>query len=333
MRERSKIKFGIFLFSSFIFSNVLFAQVTDNEKKLRELELDSTLGWKINGVAIISFSQSSFNNWAAGGQNSISGNTIISLYAGYKTAKTSWDNTLDIGYGVVKQGTMSKWIKSDDKIDFTSKYGRKVSDKWFYAGLVNFKTQFSPGYNYPNDSVKISNFLAPAYVLAAIGFDFKPSNGISAFIAPLTSRTIYVGDQKLADAGTAGLTPTEVDVKGNIISHAAMIKNEFGGYLKLVYRKEDIVKNVNIMTKVDFFSNYLKNPQNLVVNWEALIAMKVNKILTVTFATNLIYDDAIKIPTGKDASGTMHYIGPRTQFKEVLGVGLSYKFTKGRKNK
>ena len=55
--------------------------------------------------------------------------------------------------------------KNDDKIDFTSKYGYKTSKNWNIASLVNFKSQFTKGYNYPNDSTVISNFLAPAYIL------------------------------------------------------------------------------------------------------------------------------------------------------------------------
>ena len=307
----------------------LKAQITDKEKNLREDNIDTLLGWRVNGVVILTAAQSSFNNWAAGGQNSISGNGLLNLYAGFKTKRASWDNALEVGYGLLQQGSHENpWIKSDDKIDLTSKYGRRMSDKWFAAALVNFRTQFSPGYKYPNDTVKISDFLAPAYVLAAIGFDYKPANGISAFIAPLTSRTIYVNNQELADDGSFGLKPAVLDDKGNVISHASKFKNEFGGYLNLTYKKDDIIKNVNLLTKVDFFSNYLKNPQNLVVNWENLISLKVNSLLTVTIATNLIYDDAIKVPTGKDAAGVQQYIGPRTQFKEVLGVGISYKFAK-----
>jgi len=48
--------------------------------------------------------------------------------------------------------------------------------------------------------------------------------------------------------------------------------------------------------------------------------MKINKFLTANITTNLLYDDDIMI---KDADGN---IGPRVQFKEILGVGLTFKF-------
>jgi len=96
---------------------------------------------------------------------------------------------------------------------------------------------------------------------------------------------------------------------------------EFGGYLRMSY-KVDLMKNVTLQTKADFFSNYLHNPQNIDVNWEVLLSMKVNKFISATLATTLIYDDDVKIASSSDPTD----VGPRTQFKEILGIGFSYKF-------
>lgn len=187
---------------------------------------------------------------------------------------------------------------------------------FYYAALLNLKTQFSPGYNYPNDSVKISAFFAPAYLLGALGLDFKPDAYFSAFLAPLTAKLTIVTDKKLSDSGAFGVTPGE------------SVLSEFGGYLRIIYTKNDFknefLKNIAFTSKLDLFSNYLKNPQNIVVNWENLIIMKVNKYVTVNFNTQLIYDDKIKIKPSD--SGPDAIPGPRIQFKEILGVGFSYKF-------
>jgi len=43
------------------------------------------------------------------------------------------------------------------------------------------------------------------------------------------------------------------------------------------------MKNVSFTSKVDLFSDYLKNPQNIVVNWENLITMKINKYISANF--------------------------------------------------
>ncbi|MDD3876344.1 MAG: DUF3078 domain-containing protein [Bacteroidales bacterium] len=305
----------------------LNAQVTEPENTLRTQTLDTIVGWKTGAVLSISATQSSFTNWAAGGQNSIAVNGISSLFANYKKRSSSWDNTLDLGYGIQRQGEVKSWIKTDDKIDFASKYGQKASNYWYYAALLNFKTQMDVGYKYPNDSVPISNFLAPAYIIGALGMDYKPNRHFSAFIAPVTAKITVVNDQVLADSGAFGVEKAVINAtNGQIITPGETMRSEFGGYIKLAFQKDEILRNVNLTTKIDMFSNYLKNPQNIDISWEVLVAMKVNKYITVTLSTHLLYDDDIDIGIDTDDNGTPDKFGPRTQYKQVIGVGLSYKF-------
>ena len=87
----------------------------------------------------------------------------------------TWENSLDFGYGILRQSeqlfssTGEKLIKTDDRIDITSKYGKRASEHWYYAGLVNFRTQTTAGYDYAIDDVtEISGFMAPGYLLGAI---------------------------------------------------------------------------------------------------------------------------------------------------------------------
>ena len=100
------------------------AQVTEAEKQLKTVNTDTIMGWKKGGVFALNFSQTSLNNWAAGGQNSVAVNGIFSAFANFKKGKSAWDNTLDLGYGLLKQGKEGDAMKTDDKIDFLSKYGR-----------------------------------------------------------------------------------------------------------------------------------------------------------------------------------------------------------------
>jgi len=319
---KKKIIFSIII-SLFSFS--IYAQTTELEENLRQQSTDTIYGWKKGGVISINLSQSSFTNWAAGGENSFSGLGLISLYADNIKEKTIWSNSLEIGYGLLKQGTEDKARKTDDKIEFNTKYGRKFHKNWYYAGLLNFRTQFSPGYNYPDDSVKISNFLAPAYLLAGIGFDYLPGDIFSLYLSPATEKLIIVNDDELADAGAFGVDPAEYDEMGNILTHGKKTQTKFGAYLRGSF-KHDIMKNIFFQTKLELYSNYLKNPQNIDVNWENLISMTVNKYITVDFTTQLIYDDNIDIQVDTNGDGNFDTTGPRTQFKEVLMIGLSYKF-------
>lgn len=287
------------------------AQTTEAEANLKKVKTDSVSTWKKGALFNLSFSQVSLNNWAAGGNSSVSGNALLNIYGNYIGVKSSWENVLDLGYGLLKQDE-ADIQKTDDKLEFTSKYGRKASKKWNYAGLINFKTQFTDGFDFPNDSVKISTFLAPGYLLGAVGMDYKPIANFGLFLSPITSKSTFVLDDVLSAAGAFG------------VDAGSKYRSEFGGYLRANYQKE-IMQNVNLTTRLDMFSNYAENPQNIDINWEVLILMKVNKYITVSVNTNLIYDDDIKISKDTSGDGINDVNGPRTQFKEVLGVGFSYK--------
>jgi hypothetical protein len=310
--------------------NSLFSQVTEGESKLRTLEVDTVSGWRTGGIFSLNLAQTSLTNWAAGGQNTIAASGLFSMFSNYKSKNSAWDNSLDIGYGILKQGKEDGWIKTDDKIDLLSKYGQKAGTNWYYAALLNFKTQSRPGYKYPNDTVKISDFMAPAYLLGALGMDYKPNKYFSSFLAPFTSKITFVNDQTLADAGAFGVDKAILDNSGNVITPGSKMRSEFGGYIRFIYSRNDFraefLKNVSFTSKIDLFSNYLSNPQNIDVSWENQIAFKVNKFITINVNTHLLYDDDVMISIDDNDDGLEDRKGPRTQFKEILAIGFAYKF-------
>lgn len=308
----------------FCLSAVAIAQTTEAEKELKKQSDGKVDGWKAGGSVALNISQTSLSNWAAGGQSSVAVNGILNLYAQYRKGKGLWENYLELGYGSMKQEGNKKWWKTDDKIDFTTKYGYKLNEITFAAALANFKTQMAKGYNYPNDSVMVSKFMAPGYLLGAIGIDYKPNDKFSAFISPATTKITFVNDQDLANSGAYGVDAATFDAAGVMTAKGKKSRSEFGGYLRLMY-KQNLMKNIDLQTKLELFSNYANNPQNIDVTWDVLISMKVNKFITATLSTSLIYDDDVDIVTGTDNAGNPTK-GPRIQFKEVLQVGFSYKF-------
>jgi hypothetical protein len=316
-----KVILAVALFASL---GSLIAQTTEAEALLKKQSSDTLDGWKTGGLISVNLTQVSLTNWTAGGQNSLSVNGILSLFVNLKKGNSNWENALDLSYGLLQQGD-DEVRKTDDKIDFTSKYGQKAFKNWYYAGLMNFKSQMTAGYAYPDDSTEISNFLAPAYTLGAIGIDYKPNNFFSLFISPLTMKMTIVNDQTLADAGAFGVEAAQFNELGVLTQKGLTTRVEYGGYLRAFFKK-DIMTNVNLQSKLELFSNYTENPTNIDVNWEVLIAMKVNKYISATISTQLIYDDDIDISIDNNNDGIIDAVGPRTQFKEVLGVGLTYKF-------
>ncbi len=268
---------------------------------------DSLSYWKKSGLLSANFSQVSLTNWAAGGQSSMSGVFMLNYLANYKKDSLSWDNYIDLRYGFLKEDG-NDLTKSSDRIEFNSKLGYNTGSGWNYAALVNFKSQFAPGYNYPrtpNDNY-ISKFLAPAYINLALGMDYK-NEFISLFISPATGKFTIVGDDALSAAGEFGVDPGK------------KFRAEFGASLRFGAQKE-IVKNVTAQTKLDLFSNYFHNPTNIDVDWTFMLNMKVNEWLSANFLTQLIYDDDIKI---EDKNG---HSAPMIQFMEMFGAGINIKF-------
>jgi hypothetical protein len=304
-------KYVILIFTLCLAFQFSHAQVTEAEEKLRAQSADTLEGWKQGGAIFINFAQTSLTNWASGGNNSVAINGLASLFANYKKGNSVWDNYLDMGYGLMKQGKGEKFVKTDDKVDFMSKYGQHAFKSWYYSALLNFRTQLTNGYNYPDDSV-ISALLAPAYLLGALGMDYKPNDVFTAFIAPITTKITLVNDQVLADAGAFG------------VEAGKKTRAEFGGYVRVGFKK-DLVENINLATKIDFFSNYLHNPQNIDVNWEALLTMKVTKYIAASLSTQLLYDDDITIDKEQD-NGETRPVNSLVQFKEILGIGFTMKF-------
>jgi hypothetical protein len=289
---------------------------------------DSLKTWQKGAQVGFNFTQATFTNWAAGGVNSLSGQALAGAFIRYKKDSVSWETTLDLTYGLLQQGDKNTLRKTDDKVDFTSKAGIYAFKKvWYYSALVGFKTQFTPGFNYPGDTTRvlISDFMAPAYLVLAIGLDYKPNKFFSVFMAPVTGRTTFVLNPTLADAGAYGVKAAGYDSSGTRLYPGEHVRHEFGGYVRAVY-KEEVMKNVTIGIRCELFTNYLKEPQNIDVNIESAIVMKVNKYISATLKMQAIYDHDILIAVDTNHDGITDGKGPRLQFYQMLGVGFLVKF-------
>jgi hypothetical protein len=285
--------------------------------------------WKTGVFASLTFTNVKLSNWAAGGENSVSTMTVLNSYSNYKDSLTSWDNTFDAGFGMVKSGSLP-FRKNDDKFELNSKFGRLAFKKLYYSTLVNFKSQFQDGFKYPNDSVPVSRFFAPAYLTVALGFDYRPKDFFSLYVSPATLKTIFMSDQTLADAGAYGVEPANYDDDANgnkvKVKNGKRYKDEVGAYLRARFQKElGLKKNINVLSTLNLFNNYndriINNRKNVDVNWETMVTLKFGKYLATSLYTNLIYDDNTKI-SNKDGTKS-----PKIQFKEVLGFGISYKIS------
>lgn len=325
---KSRLFFIICLFLTFYNAFGQEEELKKNADVLKAKKLDTLDGWKRGGTSTVTFSQVSLTNWASGGQNSIALNSAVNLYANLKKGHALWENNLDLGFGLVKQNSESV-RKSDDRIDLSSKYGRKIgqSKTLYYAGYLSFRSQFAPGFNFPNDSVIISNFLAPGYSLIALGLDYKPADNFTLFLAPLTGKITIVNDRTLADAGAFGVEAATYDSTGTKLTSGKKIRYEFGGYLRMNFKWE-ISKSAAFSTRLELFSNYVKEPQNIDIQWETNLSVKLGKYIGMTFGTLLIYDHDVMLTVDSNGDGIAAEQGPRVQFRQLFGLGFAYKFDK-----
>jgi hypothetical protein len=315
----------VFLFIIFIISGVGFSQdivkVAKAKDEIAGLPSDTVKHWFINGTGSLAFSQAAFSNWAAGGQNSIGLNASVNLKANYRNGKHAWGNTIGLGYGfnIQGKGDNAEFNKTNDRIELTSAYGYDIvkDNKWLLTVLLNFRTQFSQGYNYPRtaDDSQISNFMAPGYLIAGLGITYAPVKWFYLYMSPTSGRFTFVLDTTLANQGAFGVKVEEKD--GKMVGEKW--KGEFGPYIRADMNR-DFSKSVNLATTLELFTNYMEDFGNIDVNWYMQLNLKVNKWLATSLTMQLIYDNDVTLikEQGPD--------GPGTQFKEILGVGLTYSF-------
>jgi hypothetical protein len=335
----------IFLMAALACSSaVVFAQ----DKSIKEIQGESQRkgvndtshhnGWKKGGMFSLNLAQGGSRNWAAGAEKfSFSTAAVLSVFANKKSGKWSWDNTLNLSYALVN--TTSQGVrKTDDKIDFLSKAGYALGPKIDASFIGAFRSQFTDGYEYDYFGKgirhRISGLFAPAYVTIAPGITWKPTSFFNIFISPISGRWVIVSNNPYSYVNQGGVFPTgEVETplaKLYGVDPQQKVRIELGAFLSANFNKE-IFKNVNLQSRLDLYSNYLKTkratdtgdgiarPQNIDVFWTNTVTMKVNKWLNVTYQYDLIYDDDVRqFGDNKTSAGA--------QMRSLLGVGFAAKF-------
>jgi hypothetical protein len=148
--------------------------------------------------------------------------------------------------------------------------------------------------------------MAPGYVLLSPGLDYKPAKNLSIFLSPATARWVIVRDPVLSAKGVYGVEPGKKSAL------------EFGAFATINYLKE-FNKVVTYKGRLDLFSNYKKNPQNIDLYMTNLLSAKIGKAIALTYSLDLIYDDDVRLFGDFQKS-------PGLQVKSLVGIGLQVKF-------
>lgn len=311
-----------FLLFTFVFSSIfLFAQ--ENSFKIKQ---DSTTiaqdsasisqdsikspkisenNWSLKGRNSFLFNQASFSNWIGGGTNSIGWNSSIDYNLTYENYLNLWENILIAKYGQNKTDGLGN-RKIQDELNFSTNYGRKISEHWYVSAGTSLLTQFAPGYKDGNnpESDRISNFLAPGYINLGAGFTYRGNENFTLTLRPTNVRWTLVLDKTLQKAGNYGL---EADGDRSLI--------QFGFLANAVY-KARLMKDIYLTNNATVISNYLEHPERLVFLYNGRLDLKLNKYISTVLTLDLIYD---------------HNQIKKLQTKQTIGVGLSYEFEKGKR--
>lgn len=251
--------------------------------------------WKIHGRFAFIFNQSSFSNWASGGENTVAGNINVNYDFNYKKKNINWDTRLLTGYGlsyIDDKGVR----KTDDRFDLNSLLGLKTGKYWFLSFITNFKTQYSTGFNYKKDPPElVSNFLSPAYLTFGPGMLWKKSDNLHFNIAPATARYTFVNDTFSGQFGVEEGKNTAFSLGFN-----------FSGYFKF-----NLMENIEMENILTLYSDYLEKAGNIDVDYQANIKFKVNKYIKMSTTFHTIIDE--------NASS-------KIQFRQLFGLGLNYSF-------
>lgn len=282
--------------------------------------------WTKSLMTNLNFAQTKLRDWAAGGNDNYTMTGYLDANANYAKEKMIWNNRLQVDYGFLYSDDKPILQKVKDRIYFESKWGYETPIRHLsYSANFDFKTQIDNNYKYGTPNVATgeptkadwlaarelkSGLLSPAYSTLGIGLLWTPKSWISVNVSPLTGGFVIVQEEALRKTYGMELLEDGVTYRSSRFELGAQVKTDIN------FTVND---NLKYTTQLVLFSNYLQNPQNLRVNWDNKVFWKLAKFFTLTFSTNLIYDDTVLI-TNED-----HPTGFRTiQFKEFFEIGFSY---------
>jgi len=267
-----------------------------------------TTYWKISFNASIPFNQASFSdNWSGGGINSLGLSSLVNFKANYLKGKHSWDNEIDLTYGFTNNAGQG-FRKNNDRIFIDTKYGYSIGENWNLFSSLNVQSQFVKGYKYENDSldreveILISDFMAPGYFTASLGFEYTPKPFFKLRLSPFAPRVTVVTDKELY-----------LNVDSNYgVEIGKTARWEWLAFQMIADFDKDLTENLNLKFKYQLYANLETLEFNKIDHrLDAILSAKVAKYFDVKLSGILLYDfDQID----------------EIQLSQAFGLGFAYTF-------
>ena len=313
--------------STYIITDTIFE--TNKEDFTPE---DKIFYHKFDGDIRITLNQLAITHWAAGGESNGSGK--ISSNITYKYNRKLFNYVLNgiFAYGMSNYTKDRRYEKSEDRCEVSMTMSNNNSNNLSFTSIASLKTQFTDGYSYPNDSIAISGFFAPAYINISAGYNYNFKDYLSVYISPIAGKMTIVTDQRLADLGSYGVEAGYWNIYNGDSTwvNGRNTLSELGINVLIKY-KQNFKENISIFSTLNLYNNYMDpnkaNRWNIDVDWETGMKFVINKRISAIIDVHLIYDDNIKFTITEMVDGVeVTKQSPILQFKESLGITFLYKF-------
>lgn len=248
----------------------------------------------------LQISQTQFDNWASGGDNTFSGRSTVFFRHEYKREKLTVDYRFEARYGI--NLIDSKVFKNEDEFKIRFFTSWNIKHNWSYAAEANLRSQFSKGYKSRNDETLISNFMAPGFVDVSVGFKYRRKDSpFGLTLSPIAGSMTTVLYEPLSEMGING------------VEKGKKSKQTLGPSIRAEFDKQFCKNIFRYRAMIYSFTDLKTTPT---VRWDNTFEIRATKFLTTTFTGTAFYDKYANTPNAR-----------KLQLNYSIAVGLSYKLT------
>lgn len=316
----------------FVKIDTIFPEKPEIPQEISKIDKDKKTWHKLEGSVGMTINQLAITHWAAGGESNTSGKISANFKYTYNRKMFNYVTNGLFIYGTQNFTKNKRWEKTEDRLEVSTTMTHNNNRNLTFTAISMLKTQFTNGYSYPNDSIPISKFFAPAYLTVSIGYTYNIHNIVSIFVSPSAGKFTFVNDQTLADKGAFGVEAGYWNIHegDSVWIPGKRFLGELGFNVLIKYH-QTFKDNISIFSNLNLYNNYMDvnraNRWNIDVDWETGIKFTISKSISTVLNIHLIYDDNVRFTIDDKQK-------PILQFKESLGIAFLYKFaTDNRKQK
>ncbi len=250
-------------------------------------------GWIKESIITLNYSQSKFDNWSKGGENTLTWQAELRAKFEKNELKYNWLNKGYLIYGKTQVGTdITKKASDEIRVEsvYTYKVGSHVNPYVSFTGL----TQFSKGYKYADTTqIEVSNFWDPSFLTESIGIGYNGGESFKTRLGAALKQTITRNFNSYSD------DPNTENIE--------KIDNSFGAEsvtdLQIKFN-DDII----FLSMLQLFSNF-RAIDEVDVRWNNLFVAKIMKYVSVSLSFDIVYDKNIS---------------KKRQIQQIFAIGLTY---------